>query len=162
MHELALAEAILAIAEENARGRRVARVELEIGRLRQVVPDALAFSFELVAQGTAAEGAELAIEELPVRVACRTCGAATVVEAFPFGCTGCGALDVEVIDGEQLQVTALELETEPMGSGSFGGAGLRPAQSRRAKSLETGGKGAHAGNRPFPPCVKEVDVVGSK
>jgi hydrogenase nickel incorporation protein HypA/HybF len=110
MHELALARAVVAIVEEHAAGRRVARVELEVGRLRQVVPDALAFSFELVARGTAAEGAELAIEEVPVRVECGACGAATEVDAFPFACAACGCLDVEVVDGEQLRVVALELE----------------------------------------------------
>jgi hydrogenase nickel incorporation protein HypA/HybF len=114
MHELALADAVVAIAVEHARGRRVARVELEVGRLRQVVPDALAFGFELVAQGTVAEGAELVIEEVPVRVACRACGAETDVGAFPFACARCAALDVDVCAGEQFQVVALELEDEPV------------------------------------------------
>jgi hydrogenase nickel incorporation protein HypA/HybF len=117
VHELALAEAVVAIAQENARGRQVARVELKVGRLRQVVPEALAFSFELCAQGTSVEGAELAIEELPVRVACRTCGAETTVEAFPLACARCGELDIEVTAGEEFQVVALELEeAETVGS----------------------------------------------
>jgi hydrogenase nickel incorporation protein HypA/HybF len=109
MHELALARAVVAIVEEHADGRRVARVELEVGRLRQVVPDALAFSFELAARGSAAEGAELAIEQVPVRVECRACKATSDVDAFPFACAACGGRDVEVVDGEQLRVVALEL-----------------------------------------------------
>lgn len=112
MHELSLASAVVAIAEEHARGRRVARVELAVGRLRQVVPEALAFSFEIVARGTAAEGAELVIDEVPARVACRSCSAESEVDAFPFGCARCGALDVEVTDGLQLHVSELELEDE--------------------------------------------------
>lgn len=75
MHELALAEAIAAIAEEHAGGRRVAKVEVEIGHLRQVVPTALTFAFELVTQGTPIEGAELEIKDVPARVACRSCKA---------------------------------------------------------------------------------------
>lgn len=118
MHELALADAIVAIAEEHAAGRRVARVELQVGRLRQVVPDALAFSFELVAAGTAAEGAELAIEDVPARVTCRRCGRETEVDGFPLACAVCGALDVDVTDGEQFQVVALELEDEPVAVGA--------------------------------------------
>jgi hydrogenase nickel incorporation protein HypA/HybF len=114
LHELALAEAIASIAERHAQGRRVTRVEVEVGRLRQVVPDALAFGFELVTSGTALDGAELALEELPVRLACRACGARTEPDRFPFACEECGSLDVEVTDGEQLQVVALELEDEPV------------------------------------------------
>ena len=52
MHELSLAGAIVAIAEEHAAGGRVSRVEVRVGQLRQVVPRALAFAFELVAEGT--------------------------------------------------------------------------------------------------------------
>jgi hydrogenase nickel incorporation protein HypA/HybF len=114
MHELALAEALVAIAEQHACGSRVARVELEVGRLRQVVPNALAFSFELVAQGTAVEGAELAIDEVPARVDCRACGARTDLDGFPLACGRCGALDVNVASGEQFRVVALELEEEPV------------------------------------------------
>jgi hydrogenase nickel incorporation protein HypA/HybF len=112
MHELALAEAVVAIAERHTQGRRVARVELEVGALRQVVPDALAFSFELVAAGTPVEGAELALEEVPVRVRCRACRAETGADAFPFSCGRCGELDIEVTQGEEFQVVALEVERE--------------------------------------------------
>ena len=117
MHELALAEAVVAIAAGHSHGRRVARVELEVGVLRQVVPEALAFSFELVAQGTAAEGAELALDEVPVRLACRVCAAETAVDAFPLACPRCGALEVDVKSGEEFQIVALELEeVEVVGS----------------------------------------------
>src|SRR5262249_8408688 len=73
MQELALAEAVVSIAERHADGRRVARVDLAVGRLRQVVVDALAFSFDLVAQGTRVEGAELHVEEVPILIACDEC-----------------------------------------------------------------------------------------
>lgn len=110
MHELALADAIVEIANEHARGKQVVRVELEVGRLRQVVPEALRFAFDLCADGTAAEGAELAIEEIPVSLACRSCGGRTEVAALPLACLRCGGFDVEVVRGEEFQVVALELE----------------------------------------------------
>lgn len=110
MHELALADAIVTIADEHARGRRVARVELQVGRLRQVVPDALTFAFELVAEGTAAEGAELALDDVSVVVECRACGAESEPESLPLACVRCGSLETEVVRGEEFTVTALELE----------------------------------------------------
>jgi len=117
VHELALADAIVSIVDSHARGRRVVRVEVEAGALRQVVPEALEFSFELVAVGTAAAGAELVVEEVPACVRCRECGSETEVRAFPFACGDCGCIDVEVTDGEQFQVVALEVEeVEVVGS----------------------------------------------
>jgi hydrogenase nickel incorporation protein HypA/HybF len=114
MHELSIAQAIVSIAEEHAAGRRVEVVELRVGALRQVVPAALRFAFELVAEGTPAEGAELRIEERPARVACRRCAAESRADAFPLACEACGSLAVDVVGGEELQVVSLEVVDEPI------------------------------------------------
>ena len=112
MHELSIADAIVAIAAEHAEGRRVAVVEVKIGHLRQVVPDALAFAFDLVAEGTPVAGAELKIEHIEARVACRRCAAECRVTEFPLVCASCNSLDVDVIAGDELLVESLELEEE--------------------------------------------------
>ncbi len=110
MHELSIAESVVGIAEQNARGRRVTAVELRVGHLRQVVPSALEFAFGLVAAGTVVEGAELRMEDVPAAGACRTCGRTTPLPEFPLACTHCGGFDVEVTRGEELSVDSLELE----------------------------------------------------
>jgi hydrogenase nickel incorporation protein HypA/HybF len=110
MHELSIAEAVLAVALEHAQGRRIVRVELSVGELRQVVPDALSFAFELVAADTDAEGAELVISHVSATGDCRTCGARTRLRAFPLQCERCGGLDVEIAGGEELCVEAIDVE----------------------------------------------------
>lgn len=110
MHELALADAVVRIAARHAAGRRVARVEVKVGHLRQVVPEALEFAFRLVSEGTELDGAELVLEEVPAVVVCRACGAEGEVEGFPLACPACAGLDVEILRGEELLVDALELE----------------------------------------------------
>ena len=109
MHELAIADSIVRIAREHAGERRVTKVEVRVGHLRQVVPSSLSFGFELVARGTPVEGAELDLVDVPAAVICSSCGAETEQEQFPFHCGGCGALDVEVIRGEELLVEAVEV-----------------------------------------------------
>ena len=126
MHELSIAQAIVDVAARHAGESSVARVYVQVGRLRQVVPSALAFAFELCAHGTAVEGAELELEEVPVVVTCRdcgaesrparfplTCGADTPLPGLPLCCASCGGLDVEVLQGEELLVDSLEIE-EPL------------------------------------------------
>ena len=112
MHELAIAESIVAIAERHAAGRRVSRVEVAVGHLRQVVPAALEFAFELVAQGTLLDGAELALEEVPAAGRCRSCDAESRLDGFPFTCRACGGWDVEVTAGEELRVESLDVDME--------------------------------------------------
>jgi hydrogenase nickel incorporation protein HypA/HybF len=117
VHELSIASAIVAIVGEHSQGRRVVTVDVRIGRLRQVVPDALAFAFELVAAGTELEGAELAVEHVPARLGCRACGAETEASEFPFGCASCGSVDIDVVAGDELLVDSLELSDEPLAVG---------------------------------------------
>jgi len=112
LHELSIAEAIVEVAGRNAGGSRVTCVSVRVGHLRQVVPSALEFSFELCAHGTAVEGATLQIEEVPIRVRCRACGADSEPAGFPLACGACGGLSVDVVQGEELQVEELELELE--------------------------------------------------
>jgi hydrogenase nickel incorporation protein HypA/HybF len=97
------------VALRHARGRPVAVVELRVGHLRQVVPSALEFAFQLVAEGTALEGAELRMEEVPAAGRCRSCGTDTPLPDFPLCCRSCGSPDVEITRGEELLVDALEL-----------------------------------------------------
>jgi hydrogenase nickel incorporation protein HypA/HybF len=112
MHELSIAESIVRVAEAHADGRRVTAVEVRVGALRQVVPAALEFAFELVARGTPVEGAALELEEVPAKVSCRSCGAVSEIDLFPLACRTCGGLDVDVVSGEELLVESLELEEE--------------------------------------------------
>lgn len=110
MHEFSIAESVVAIVRRHADGRSVSRVELKIGHLRQVVLPALEFAFGLVAQGTEAEGAELAVEAVPAAGRCRACGSRTLIDRFPMRCGNCAGLDLVVTDGEELLVAALEVE----------------------------------------------------
>ena len=114
MHELSIAEAVVEIASRHAAGRKVSKVELKVGHLRQVVPSALEFAFELLTNGTPLEGAELAMEDVPARGRCRACGADTEMRAFPLQCACCGGIDLELLAGEELLVEALEMEEEPL------------------------------------------------
>ncbi len=111
MHELSIAEGVIGVVERHAHGHPVTKVELKVGHLRQVVPDALTFAFELVAQGTVAEGAELEMEHVPAAGRCGGCGKHTPLPDFPLVCRVCGSPDVEVTQGEELLVDSLEMET---------------------------------------------------
>jgi hydrogenase nickel incorporation protein HypA/HybF len=64
MHELSITRNIVAIVGEAAKGQRVVRVVLEVGKLAGVMPDAISFCFDVVSSGTPAEGAELSIVEV--------------------------------------------------------------------------------------------------
>jgi hydrogenase nickel incorporation protein HypA/HybF len=80
MHELGLTQTIVAIACNYAQGAKVRRVSLEIGKLSAVLPDAIAFCFDVCCQGTELAGAILEIIEIPGLARCRHCGAEVPLE----------------------------------------------------------------------------------
>ena len=87
-------------------------VNVRVGRLRQVVPDSLAFYFEIVARDTGCEGAELELVEIDARLQCRDCERAWSPEIPAFRCPGCGSADVEVVAGEELEIDYIEVKQE--------------------------------------------------
>jgi len=109
MHELSIADALVQIVVRHAEGRPVARVQIMLGDLRQASPAAIEFAFELVAQGTPAEGALLDIERVAVGGRCRACGADGEHAGLPLICAACGGWEIDVLRGEELRVEWLEL-----------------------------------------------------
>ncbi|CAN5207488.1 hypothetical protein BH18ACT10_BH18ACT10_11480 [soil metagenome] len=107
---MAIAESIVRIAGQHANGRRVTKIYLNVGHLRQVVPSALTFGFEIVAQGTPVEGAELELDQIPASGKCRACGTESQLPGFPLQCQQCGGFDLEITKGEELYVESLEME----------------------------------------------------
>ena len=109
MHELSIAAAILDTAERHADGRRVTVVSMRVGELRQVVPDTLAFYWDIVARGTPCEGARLEQEIVRGRLRCGPCGCEWAVDEADFRCAACGAA-AEVVSGQELRVESIEVE----------------------------------------------------
>ncbi len=113
MHELSLAQAVAEQVDRRADGRPVRRVELRIGYLRQVVPDALSFSWEMLVAGTDLEGAELIIEHIPATVRCKACCVETTLDWPVLACAGCESHDVDLLTGDELELAWIDV-AEPV------------------------------------------------
>lgn len=113
MHEMAIAEGILDIAlkamEENE-AKRVARVKLLVGEMAGVECESLLFCFEALTKGTAADGAALDIERVPLVGRCAACGKEQHVERYSFLCPSCRNGALEIISGCELKVESLEVD----------------------------------------------------
>jgi len=112
MHELSIAVALVeqieaVVAKEGA--TRAARVKIAVGALSGVEAEALLGVFPLVAEGTAANGAELVIEPVAARVRCRACGEESPTDRWFMKCAQCGSPDVELSAGRELNITSVEL-----------------------------------------------------
>ncbi len=113
MHELSIAMSIVEFAQEEANrrgGARIISVRLRLGAFSGVVKEALLSSYEMACADTCLEGSQLVVEEVPLLVHCPTCNARRPVDETQwFVCPVCGAATPEIVQGKELEVTALEL-----------------------------------------------------
>jgi hydrogenase nickel incorporation protein HypA/HybF len=113
VHELSIALSILELAEtacrEGGHGR-IEKIRIRVGRASGVLTDALQFCFEAAREGTAASGALLEIEEVPVGGTCSACGEFSTEEKFVFACPCCGSADFTVSRGSELDIIDMEVE----------------------------------------------------
>lgn len=110
MHEVALSRQVARIVSRNAAGREVLEIELEVGHLRQVVPEALQFAWNAVRKNTLRGPAQLKITQIPAVVNCRECNETTEMgEILDFRCQKCFSRDLQIISGEEFRVVSIEV-----------------------------------------------------
>jgi hydrogenase nickel incorporation protein HypA/HybF len=109
MHEMALAEGILAVVLDVADAQPVSHVYLQVGTLLRVVPESLRFAFQLITDGTPAAGAVLVLEDIPACWRCQRCGAESTLDMPPVSCHACQASTIALASGDGLMVDAIQL-----------------------------------------------------
>ena len=114
MHELSICQALIGQVEDLARDNQAVAVRtiwLQVGPLSGAEIPLLEHAYPLAAAGTVAESAELFIEQMPVRVRCRTCGVESEASANRLICGECGDYHTELISGDEMVLTKLEFDT---------------------------------------------------
>jgi hydrogenase nickel incorporation protein HypA/HybF len=113
MHELSIASYLLEAVEEHARkggATRVLAINLVVGERAGVVDDSLRFSFDLLAAGTLAEGAQIVARRTPMQFRCAKCAEDYAPVAGDFRCPRCGVVGQVVDDGSALKIESIEIE----------------------------------------------------
>ena len=126
MHDVTAAQRIAATvlqAAQEQEAARVERVEIALGAMTMIDPEQLEFWLEQVLRGSVAEGAEVQIEQLPLRVRCGACDYEGEVEVpddpiyhlMPFApqCSECGSDRLEVLAGDACVVRGIRVTGVP-------------------------------------------------
>ncbi len=113
MHEMAIAasvvEHVLKVAEQ-AGAVRIEAVELEIGVLQLVVPEALELAFAAATQDTRAAGAKLKMTPVAALAECRQCGLRFEPAIDNYLCPHCQQADVQVVAGRDILLKSVMCE----------------------------------------------------
>jgi len=112
MHEVGIVEQLLEAATESARdagARRIHRIKTRVGDLSGVVPEALQFAFDILAEGTIAESAIFEIERVTARCYCPRCDRVFQPDDWIYTCPRCHRLSSQILRGKELELTSLEV-----------------------------------------------------
>ena len=116
MHELSLTEGLVqqALSEaEKANAKKVISVSVSIGAMSGVFKDSIEFCYPLVAEGSILHGSDLIIEDIPVKIMCKSCQIESELENIKnilFSCPKCNSTEIKVIAGKDFKLTSMEIE----------------------------------------------------
>jgi hydrogenase nickel incorporation protein HypA/HybF len=111
MHELSIAHSIVQLAIETAEQNNLKKIDalhVKIGVLSGVVKEALEFSFDIATEGTSIEGAQLIIDEIPLKVFCSQCENEHVLpKPTPIKCPKCNISTGEILEGREIELDSI-------------------------------------------------------
>ncbi|MEM1109647.1 MAG: hydrogenase maturation nickel metallochaperone HypA [Planctomycetota bacterium] len=115
MHELSVAISIVQSVIDAAADQpgRVSAVNVRVGAMSGVIPEALSFAWQPASQGTALEGTSLNIEPVPAAVHCPTCDREVELPGQRLVCPLCQQRTPQLVRGRELDILSLEIHDEP-------------------------------------------------
>lgn len=115
MHETVLMQNLITTAEQALVGHhitKVNRINISVGKLSNVLPDAMRFAFEALTQEGVFVGAELEMAFLPIVACCEICRNEYQTDGFPIVCPECGSNQFKIIAGEEVYIDSIDCEEE--------------------------------------------------
>ena len=114
MHELTITESLLEIALKHAKTANASRITdlyLVIGQLASIVDESVQFYWDIIAEGTIAEGAKLHFELKPTEILCLDCGHNYFPSAGQMACPECDSITIRIVSGEQFFLEAIDVDS---------------------------------------------------
>lgn len=113
MHEYAVTQSMITVALEEANraeAKKVLEIRLVIGDLSTIVDDSVQMYFDIMSEGTIAEGAKLIFTRVQAEFKCKKCGTIFNKPKSGFDCPNCGELGVPTGVGKEFYIESLEIE----------------------------------------------------
>ncbi len=114
MHEFSIATSLIEQVEDIAKQNNASKVnivELEVGSIRQVVPDIMQTAWQSATIDTLALNSKLIINEIQAKAKCRKCGFEFEPQLDSYLCPKCSIADVEILQGDEIILKSVDLET---------------------------------------------------
>lgn len=113
MHEYAVTQSMMHIVLDEAKrvnAAKVLEIRLVIGDLSTIIDDSVQMYFDIMSQGTVAQGARLVFNRVRAQFKCRECGEVFEKPSKGFDCPLCRGLGTPTGVGREFYIESLEIE----------------------------------------------------
>lgn len=115
MHEGHFTEQIVEAILSQLKDREsssVTRVKVSVGEMYHLNPESVKMHFAAMTKATPLEQTLLELDELAVIFRCKSCGRREQAEDHHLlVCSDCGSRNVEILQGDRVEITEMELES---------------------------------------------------
>ncbi len=115
MHELSVTQSILEIAlrhAESAGAAHITDLYLVVGQLSSIVDDSVQFYWDMISQGTLAEGSQLHFRRIATELLCQDCDHRYKPSGDDLACPACSSIHVKVVAGDEFYLESIEVEAD--------------------------------------------------
>ena len=89
---------------------KITCINLVLGELSGMVDECVQQYFDILKQGTIADGAILAFKKNPLLLKCRKCGKGFTPADYRWDCPTCSETDAEIVSGRDCYLESIEVE----------------------------------------------------
>ncbi|PYG87198.1 hydrogenase nickel incorporation protein HypA/HybF [Ruminiclostridium sufflavum DSM 19573] len=113
MHEYAVTQSMvkMVVDEANkANAAKISEIRLVIGDLSTIIDDSVQMYFDIISEGTIAQGAKLIFKRVKAEFRCKSCGEVFIKPPVGFDCPKCGGLGTPTGVGKEFYIESIEIE----------------------------------------------------
>lgn len=113
MHEYAVTKSLIELSlneAEKAGAARISEIRLVIGDLSTIIDESVQMYFDIISEGTKAEGAKLIFRRIPAQFQCRGCDLIYDKPHVGFDCPKCGGQGMPTGVGREFYIESIEVE----------------------------------------------------
>ncbi|MCX7747123.1 MAG: hydrogenase maturation nickel metallochaperone HypA [Clostridia bacterium] len=113
MHEYSITKGVLNTVIEEAQkagAKKITEIRLVIGDLSTIIDESVQMYFDILSEGTLAEGAKLAFKRIAAEFKCKECGNIYNKPQSGYNCPECGGMGMPTGVGREFFIESIEVD----------------------------------------------------
>lgn len=100
---------VLKTAQDH-QAKKITEITLALGPFCGFVPECIQMYMDVIAQDTIAQGVQIQVKEMPLKVLCNTCHQVSKIDRKHIECPHCHSIDLKRLSGKECVIESIKVE----------------------------------------------------